>query len=686
MTDGPDPTSVTPRRRWWRWVLALLVLALVLIGAAAGAGWWYYEQACQDPCADLSVFQPFAPYQTSVVYDRSGVEIARFFVEDRRVTPLGEIPPTVREAFLAIEDARFYRHGGVDVRRVIGAALANLRSDTRQGASTITMQLARNVFPDLLPARERTIERKLREIHVARAIEGLLPKDTILQDYLNTIYLGAGAYGVDAAARAYFAKPIGEVTLAEAALLAALPRAPSASNPFRRPAAARARRDLVLDRMRALQWIGPDAWAAARTAPLDLAADPSSEVGLASQATVGAYFVETVRRDLQRELGPTLYRGGYQIHTSLDAGFQAIAEEVAESALVQIERGSLGSAPRPARGAAAGEGEALRSTAYLQAGVAVVDADSGDVLVLIGGRSFAESPFNRMTQAWRQPGSAFKPFVYAAALREGWAPTDLVSDGPVAVPRPGGIVWRPQNFNPREVNGSVTLETALARSLNRATVRLGMQVGLGRVLDAAEQMGLPGPLPRVPAVLLGSADVHPLDLLAAYLPLARADGHRVRPRFILRVLDPLNHEVLRRLPEIEPGLPPDVTAQLRQMLTRTVDMPRGTGGSIRRNGYEGPVAGKTGTTNGTTNTWFLGVTPDYAAGVWVGFDQPRAILPDSNATGGRVAAPIWAAIMKRAPVRRTEWPVAAEPDTLPASIAPPVEPPFPTTPPEEPSP
>lgn len=662
MSEPAEPSASPAVRRSWRRP-ALITLSLILTGSAVlGAlhARQTYQAVCADPCADLGPLRRFAPNQTSFVYDVHDREIGRFLVEDRRVTDLATMPVHLRQAFLAIEDARFYEHDGVDYRRVVGAFAANLRSGaTEQGASTITMQLARNAFPGLLPARERTIERKLREVRVAREIERSFPKDTILQHYLNTIYLGHGAYGVAAAARVYLGKELPDLTVRDAALLAGLPRAPSLIDPYRNPVAALTRRNLVLDRMYALGWLPEEEWTAAKAQGLHLAQESTAD-GLRASGGIGAYFLEAVRLELQNELGPALYRGGYRIHTTLDLSLQRTAEQILESQLIAVEAGALGSRPRPRRA----EGQIPSggaTTGYLQAGMVILDPDSGDVRVMIGGRSFQESPFNRMTQAMRQPGSAFKPFVYAAALLSGRRSTDSISDGPVAIVMPAGNTWRPQNYKRTEWNGRVTLETALAKSLNRATVRLGMEMGVSRVTAAARAMGLDEPLPVRPSVLLGAAEVHPMDLITAYAPLARGDGRAVRPRMVTRVEDGAGQVLFEQPVLSREGLPPLVAAELRGMLTQVVE--RGTARSIRLHGIAGPVAGKTGTTNGTTNAWFIGVTPSYVAGVWVGFDQPRAILPDSSATGGRVAAPMWAEVLKRLPHPRDRWPEL--PDTLP---------------------
>ena len=643
-----------------RYALRLLLAAIgtVAVAAGIGAAWLLATiELCPRPCVDLAVLRRFEPLQASVVYDRGGVEIGRFYVEDRRVASLSQVPEHVRLAVLAVEDARFRRHRGVDWYRVVGAAWSNYRAGgVTQGASTITMQLARNVYPDALPPRERSYRRKLHEAQAALEIERALPKDTILQHYLNTIYFGSGAYGVDAAARRYFGKPIGALSLAEGALLAGLPPEPSRVNPFRAPELARRRRDLVLDRMHELGWLPDSAWRAAKAEPLALVSAPTDS-GFAASARVGAYFIEDVRRELEGELGPSLYRAGFRIHTTLDANRQRVAERIVEAELAKLER-STGAKPR---------------SPPLQGGVVVLDADSGDVLVMVGGRSFAVSPFNRMTQARRQPGSVFKTFVYAAALEQGWLPTDSVSDGAVAITMPAGNVWRPENYDRKSRNGVVSLESALAGSLNRATVRLGMTVGVSRVAVTARTMGLREPVAVRPATLLGAGEVRPIDLLAAYAPIARPDGHRLRPRTIVSVKDAHGHVLLAHAARIEPGLDPVVAARLRGMLVTAVE--RGTGRRVRAAGYEGPVAGKTGTTNGTTNAWFVGATPEYVAAVWVGYDLPRAILPDGSATGGRVAAPIWAEVMRHFPVIRSEWrqPEPAPEPPSPAEDVPAVE-------------
>lgn len=658
------------------------VVAGMLLAGAGGLAWLHqtYDRVCTEPCVDLDALRHFAPDQTSFVYDMRGVEIGQFRVQNRRVAGFAEIPSHLRQAFLAIEDSRFYTHDGVDYRRVVGALGANVRAGaTEQGASTITMQLARNVYPAVLPARERTLARKLREVRVARAIERTFPKDTILHRYLNTIYLGNGAYGVAAAARTYLGKEVQSVTVADAALLAGLPRAPSVINPYQRPAAALARRNLVLDRMRVLGWLGPAEWERARAQPIVLARENLADA-LQTSGTVGAYFLEAVRLQLQRELGMAIYRGGFRIHTTLDASLQRMSESVLEAQMVSLEAGALGAKPRPTRSEAR-RATGRSATDYLQAGLVILDPDSGDVRVLIGGRSFRESPFNRMTQAWRQPGSAFKPFVYAAALMAGRLPTDRVSDAPIAILMPAGNTWRPQNFKRDEENGVVTLETALTRSLNRATVRLGMGLGVSRVAAAARAMGLEDSLPRRPAMLLGAADVRPMDLVSAYAPLARADGRSVTARLVTRIEDPEGRVLQTPAPATGEGIGPAVAASLRAMLTQVVE--HGTARSVRQHGYQGPVAGKTGTSNGTMNAWFVGVTPDYVAGVWVGFDRPQAILPDGSATGGRVAAPIWAEVMKRIPPVRGAWQPAPDsaaplsPATVPvisAAVRAPVEP------------
>jgi penicillin-binding protein 1A len=584
----------------------------------------------------------WVPDEASLVLDRAGDELGRLYRVNRVIVPLDSLPPYLPAAFIAVEDQRFWRHRGVDWVRVLGAAWANLRARrVEEGFSTITMQLARNVFPKRIPQAQRTLRRKFTEMRVAGEIEGRFTKRQILELYLNQIYFGDGAWGIEAAAAEYFGKPASRLTLGEAAVLAGLIRAPQRLSPRRNPAGARGRRAVVLEKMVEQGVINE---AAARQA----AAEPIQvRHGTARSAGPAAYFLEEVRQELEDELGEELYTGGYLIHTTLDRAVQRVAEEELESQLEAIESGRFGVFRHPRRGSGGGAGAAAGDSAggeesrYLQGAVVVMDTRSGDLLALVGGRDFGDSKFDRAVQARRQPGSAFKPFVYGAALAAGYPPTMILSDEPLRMVLPDGRVWEPRNFE-GSYRGDVTMRQALAQSRNVATIRLAQEVGLDRVIEFARRAGLSGPIPGVPSIAIGAAEVTLLEMTTAYATLATL-GERPTPRLVTRVVDRAGAVVWSRSAESRRAIDPAVAFLLTDLLRGVVD--RGTGTPARTAGFRGPAAGKTGTTNGSSDVWFLGYTPERVAGVWIGFDRPQAIVP--GATGGRLAAPVWGRIMSR---------------------------------------
>jgi len=621
----------------------VLAAGLVLLLLAAGIAWFLWERCGLRGCPDIELLNGYVPDEASIVVDRRGVEVAKLYRVRRVVVPLDSLPPYVPAAFIAIEDRRFWSHDGVDWRRVLGAAWANLRAmGIEEGFSTITMQLARSIFPDRLPVHERTLSRKLAEVRVAREIEDRYSKRQILEMYLNQIYFGGGAWGIEAAAHEYFGKPAAALTLAEAALLAGLIRAPNRLNPRVAPEAALARRRVVLNRMAAQGLITPAEAAVAAAEPLELSRGETERSGRAP------YYVEEARRALEERFGDAIYTSGYRIHTALDLEVQRIAETELRRQLEAIEAGHYGRLLGPGRDG--GAGAADRRTTYLQGAVVVMDARTGDVLALVGGRDFADSKFNRATQARRQPGSAFKPFVYVAALAAGLPPTHALSDTPLHRVLEDGTVWSPQNYEGGYA-GVVTLRDALVQSRNVATIRLAEEVGLDAVIDIARRFGLSGPIPRVPSVAIGAAEVTLLELTAAYAAFATL-GRRPEPRLVLRVEDRNGRVIWERAPRGSRVLDPATAFLITNLLSDVVD--RGTGTAVRAVGFRGPAAGKTGTTNDATDTWFLGYTPHWAAGVWIGFDRPHPIV--GGATGGRLAAPVWGRIMRQAaPPSREGW-------------------------------
>lgn len=629
----------------------LLLLAgggLLFLGGVALLVLW--SRCGLRGCPDVTQLNGYVPDEATVVVDRRGGQLGHLYRVNRVVVPLDSMPAYLPAAFIAVEDQRFMKHSGVDWYRVFGAAWTNLRSRRiEEGFSTITMQLARNVFPQRIPLSERTLGRKLTEMRVAGEIERQFTKEQILELYLNQIYFGEGAWGVEAAAAEYFGKSASELTLGEAAILAGLIRAPQRLNPRRNPDGARGRRGVVLAKMVEQGLISPAEASAAATERIRVRRGEVQRDGRAS------YFLEEVRQEMEAELGSALYTGGYIIHTTLDPAAQAAAEEELEAQLVAVESGRHGAFRHPPRSAGGGAGEPADSsgdeeTRYLQGAVVVMDAATGDILALVGGRDFGDSKFDRAVQAWRQPGSAFKPFVYGAALAAGLPPTQILSDEPLRRVLPDGTVWVPSNYE-GSYRGDITMRDALAQSRNVATIRLAEEVGLDRVIDFARRLGLSGPIPQVPSIAIGAAEVTLLEMTAAYATLATL-GRRPEPRLVTRVVDRRGRVVWERSPRVRRVLDPAIAFLLTDLMRGVVD--RGTGTPVRSAGFRAPAAGKTGTTNGSTDVWFLGFTPELVAGVWIGFDRPQAIV--HGATGGRLAAPVWGRIMSRiAPAGGTGW-------------------------------
>ncbi|HET7276030.1 MAG TPA: PBP1A family penicillin-binding protein [Longimicrobiaceae bacterium] len=629
------------RTRRGLWTLAgLLVIGVGSCGTGAAVAAW--TQACSGNCPTAEEIADFAPKEASQIYNAEGELLGLFYRERRRVVPLDSLPPHVPMAFVAIEDRRFFEHDGIDLVRLAGAVVDNVFNGFgASGASTITMQLPRNLFPQQIPRGATTIRRKIAEMRIALRMEDRLSKEQILELYLNSINLGAGAYGIEAAARTYFDKTAAELSVVEVATLAAIPKAPTHYNPRRNPEQNRARRNLVLDAMAEMGVITEAEAIAAKREPLDLA-PPGGALN-------APYFVEHVRRELEDRFGDLLYTGGLKIYTTLDPELQRVSEEALEEHLRSIEAGNYGYYRHTTfeefvekREAGAADAD---HTPYLQGVVTVLDPHNGDVLALVGGREFGHSQFNRATQALRQPGSSFKPFVYAAALESGLSPLYTIMDAPISVPQADGTVWTPDNYS-HDYEGEMTLREGLKQSKNLVAIRLGMQIGVEPVRDLARRAGVRTPIPSYPSIFIGAAGVYPLDMIAAYAAFSNG-GMSVEPRFVKRIEDrdgnllwePPHHPV--------PAMAPGTAWILTDMLRDVVD--HGTGYNVRNPAvgnipYNIPVAGKTGTTNDNTNVWFVGYTPDVLAGVWLGFDQPKTIT--SGATGGGFAVPVWARVVQ----------------------------------------
>jgi 1A family penicillin-binding protein len=619
--------------RSWRLIAAAGGAAALAVVVVLGVLWY---RCGVRGCPDVDMLRGYMPDEASVVVDRNGEELSKLYVTRRVVVPVDSMPEDLLNAFVAIEDRRFWQHGGVDWRRSVGALLRNVQAgDIEEGSSTITMQLARNIFPDKLPANERTLGRKVGEARVARQIESRYDKREILELYLNQIYFGSGAYGIQSAAEEYFGKDAPGLTLPESALLAALPRAPSRLNPRANEEAALEGRALVLRRMADQGLITEAERAEAAEAQLVLRERQRRSDDEAP------YFVEWVRRELEAQLGSALYTEGYTIHTTLDVNAQRAAESELSRQLQAMESGRYGSYSHRTYASVQSDTTASpNGTAYLQGAVVIMDARTGDILALVGGRDFEDSQFNRATQALRQPGSAFKPFVYAAAVGSGYAPTHRLMDRPLRYVLDTGRVWEPRNYD-GSYAGAVTMRQALVRSMNVPTVRLANDVGLRRVLTVAEQFGL-GQMPAHPAVVLGTAEVTPVRLTAAYAVFATL-GQRPEPRYVTQVVDRRGAVVWQQAPRTRRVIDPAVAFLTTSMLQDVVD--RGTGTGVRAGGFSAPAGGKTGTTQDASDVWFVGFTPELVGTIWIGLDRRQRIL--RGATGGQIVAPVWGRIMRQ---------------------------------------
>ena len=634
---------------------------LGVVGAIGFAAYWTWVLCAGDRCPSIAQFDEYRPAQPARLYAADGRFIAEVGQDRRSVVRLEQVPQHVIDAFVITEDKRFYRHEGIDYVRILGSVWANVKAmGFSEGFSTITMQLARNVFPEQLPSRSKaqgamaSLVRKFREAKVARELETRFSKERILELYLNQIPFGSGAYGVESAARRYFGRPINELTVAEGAMLAALPKAPSRYNPRRFPDRAIQRRNTVLELMRREGALSDADASVAKAYPLRLNRPARGGTG-----EIAPYFVEWVRAELVRRFGRQAYEQGLRVMTSLDLDMQAAAERAMERQLRAIEAGTYGVFPHvsyEAYLAKAQNGSAVVEAAnspYLQGSFVAIDPSTGAVRALVGGRDFDDSKFDRATRALRQPGSTFKPIVYATAVQAGRPPSYFLDDEPIEVPQLDGSLWAPQNYD-LKFEGRVTMRRALYQSRNLPAIRLAMELGESGVVEMAKAFGLTTRIPPYPSIALGSADVYPIEMIAAYGTFANL-GWRVPPTPILRV------ETLdgRRLFEADP-----VRVQVlgREEAWIMVDMmkdvvTRGSGASVRRGGFTLPTAGKTGTTNEYSDVWYIGYTTDLVAGVWMGFDQPKRIMNDAQ--GGRLAAPAWTAFMRDVYGRKPaapDWP------------------------------
>jgi len=711
--------EIRPRVRvWTRWQILLVVglsAATLISGGAVGAVWYISQDL---PSLDL--LQGHQPSQTTRVYADDRRLIGQFYVERRTLIPIADVPQVLIHAVIAVEDARFFEHPGLDVIGIVRAMWTNLRRGGKvEGASTITQQLARSLF--LSP--ERTYSRKFKELILAYKMELVLSKEQILEMYLNQIYFGQGAYGVAAAAQTYFGKQIGELTLAEAGFLAGLPKSPNNYSPYRYPDRAKKRQEHVLDRMKEAGFITEEEWDAAVAEQLTFRKSAGEQLA--------PYYVEHVRQQLMAKYGETLvYKGGLEVFTTLNIEMQKAAEAALLHGLRVLDkrqgwRGPLehketaaladatpaGPAKPPREGdilkgvvtkigrdhvvvlAAGLEGKlafddmawakrrlrgrdpmkdftvvpnvkallkpgdvievgvkkldgqtaqfVLEQTPVVEGALVAIDPRNGAIRAMVGGYDFARSEYNRAVLAHRQPGSAFKPMIYATALNTGLSPATPVLDAPVVYEdEEQEKIWKPENYEKR-FHGVTNLRDALIHSRNLATVRLLDRIGIRNVVEFARTVGIASPLNQDLSLALGSSSLSLLELVSAYGVFAN-QGMRIEPYAVAAVQDAAGSLLEHNLFEPRQVISKETAYMITNMLEDVIQ--QGTG--IQARVIERPVAGKTGTTNDFTDAWFIGYTPNLVAGVWVGFDDLRTL--GETESGAHAALPIWIDFMQQA--------------------------------------
>ncbi len=606
-----------------------LVVPLVVTGLGVGAAAIWVLAVLPRSLPSVSQLENFEPSEGTKVYDENDELITEFHVERRIFVPLTQIPKDLREAVIATEDTRFYSHFGVDPMGVARAVYQNFRRGRIvEGGSTITQQLAKVLF--LTP--DKSLERKLKEAVLALELERRYTKDRIFEIYLNQIYFGQGAFGVEAAARTYFGKGVTELDLAECALLAGLPKAPATYSPFEHPEAAKRRRATVLTRMVETGALKSEQAKPAAETDLDLL--PPEK-----RRTTGQYYLEYVQQQLETQYGADIvFKGGLQVYTTLSPAIQVKAERALREGLKALESRRV-TAVRDTKDKATAQPE--RPPDRPEGALLAIDPQTGYIKAMVGGYDFFKSEFNRAVQARRQPGSAFKPFVYIAALESGMTPASVVDDSPVEYPvGRNNKPWKPDNYD-RKFRGPITFQQALEESINVAAVKVLEQTGIRRTVQVARRLGVESPLNENLSMALGTSDLTLLELTSAYSALAN-QGTWMRPTAIRYVLDSQRKLIEENTPQGKPVLSPELAFVVTQMLKGTIE--RGTGVAAKSLGR--PAAAKTGTTNDYSNAWFIGYTPQLVTGVWVGYDRPRSLGKDE--TGSRVAVPIWTAFMHEA--------------------------------------
>ncbi|MBK3332156.1 PBP1A family penicillin-binding protein [Persephonella atlantica] len=692
--------------------LKFFLLLTVLVGLC-GTALFVYINTRNLP--DVRNLEHWKPSQVSQVFAHDGSLLTEFYIQRRQYVSIDEIPEHVKKAFIAIEDRTFYENPGIDIWGILRAALINIVSGRIvAGGSTISQQLIKNLF--LTP--ERSFRRKFKEMILAIKLNRIYPKDKILEMYLNQIYLGHGAYGVESASQVYFGKHVWELDVCEAAVLAGLPKAPSRYDPYKNMEGAIQRRNVVLQSMVEEGYIDIYTAKECYEKPIVLREKDEEDVNIHD------YFTEMVRQWFANRYGiDELYKGGYKIYTTADkdllrdthyivkdhiellqqqVGFPKLSEEEINKMLEEYSKqntkkllkdhvyvgliedikgktvlfkvgerkgkvrfyGSLKNAQKglPIYVRYIGDNR-FEFVPYLETAVVSIDPQTGAIRALSGGYDFKKSKYNRAVQAKRQPGSAFKPIVYTAAIMKGFSQISVIDDEPVAIWDPDRFEeWIPRNYE-GEYHGKVTLREALTKSLNAASVNLFLEIGYEPVISLAYRLGIKTKIPKVPSVALGSVDVSPLELASVYSTFAN-NGVRCKPYFIEKVVDPNGNVIYQHEPECSTVIPEEENAVMVDLLKGVIQ--EGTGKKARILGF--PIAGKTGTTNDYTDAWFAGFSTKLTTVVWVGYDFKKKI--GWKMTGAKAALPIWIDLMATAHADReiTDFPVPQKTTYIPIDL------------------
>ncbi len=612
--------------KWVKISIAVMMIVITALAVFGVASYFYFTHHLPS----IETLKNYKPSTVTKIFSEEGEVIGEFFYEKREVISLDRVPNHLIQAFVAGEDARFFQHKGLDYLAILRALFRNIFSgEIVQGGSTITQQVVKS----LLLSPEKSFTRKIREAILAYKIEKYLTKEEILFLYLNQIYLGHGAYGIAAAAENYFGKNIEALNIAESALLAGLPQAPSKYSPYHHPQQAKKRQIYILNRMAEEGYISSNEAIKVAQAPYVLKNKEGGAIHELPLQSKALHFVEYIRRYIEEKYGKdALYKNGLQIFTTIDLHFERTAQEAMEAGLKEIEKREKypsAETPFPPEGA-----------------LVCFDLETGYVKAMVGGRDFKKSQFNRAIQARRQTGSAFKPIVYSSALDKGFTPTSIIVDSPIVFEW-GDKKWKPKNFEGK-FSGPTTLRNALTHSVNIVTVKIAQEVGIGYIKDYAQKLGISSPLHHDLSMALGSSSISLYELTKAYATFAN-QGNLFKPIFIKKILDRDGNLLEENLPlfyfkessEEEKIIAPQTAFLMTYLLQGVVQ--HGTGWRARSLGR--PVAAKTGTTDQFMDAWFIGYTPELIAGIWVGFDEERSL--GENETGARAASPIWVTFMSK---------------------------------------